>query len=81
MAVKVQGIGLYAALCPVICCMSMHKDEPLARGLNGETAVDRFLDELQNMSRHAEHIAIIIVVDFVPIQSHFRSRRPQAQQT
>ena len=73
-------IGLYAALCPVICCMSMHKDAPLARGLNGETAVDRFLDELQNMSRNAEHIAIIIVVDFVPIQSHFRSRRPQAQQ-
>ena len=30
--------------------------------------------------RNAEHIAIIIVVDLVPIQSHFRSRRPQAQQ-
>ena len=55
-------------------------DEPLARGLNGETAVDRFLDEMQNISRNAEHIAIIIVVDLVPIQSHFRSRRPQAQQ-
>ena len=30
--------------------------------------------------RNAEHIAIIVVVDLVPIQSHFRSRRPQAQQ-
>ena len=30
--------------------------------------------------RNAKHIAIIIVVDHVPIQSHFRSRRPQAQQ-
>ena len=30
--------------------------------------------------RNAKHIAIIIVVDLVPIQSHFRSRRPQAQQ-
>ena len=29
--------------------------------------------------RNAEHIAIIVVVDLVPIQSHFRSRRPQAQ--
>ena len=28
----------------------------------------------------AEHIAIIVVVDLVPIQSHFRSRRPEAQQ-
>ena len=30
--------------------------------------------------RNAEHIAIIVVVDLVPIQCHFRSRRPQAQQ-
>ena len=30
--------------------------------------------------RNAEHIAIIIVVGLVPIQSHFRSSRPQAQQ-
>ena len=30
--------------------------------------------------RHAEHIAILIVFDLVPIQSHFHSRRPQAQQ-
>ena len=30
--------------------------------------------------RNAEHIAIIIVVDLVLIQSHFRSRWPQAQQ-
>jgi len=30
--------------------------------------------------RNAEHIAIIVVVDLVPIQSHFRSSRPQAQQ-
>ena len=30
--------------------------------------------------RNAKHIAIIIVVDLVPIQSHFRSRRPQVQQ-
>ena len=30
--------------------------------------------------RNAEHIAIIVVVDLVPIQSHFRSRRPRAQQ-
>ena len=30
--------------------------------------------------RNAERIAIIIVVDLVPIQCHFRSRRPQAQQ-
>ena len=30
--------------------------------------------------RNAEHIAIMVVVDLVPIQSHFRSRRPQAQQ-
>ena len=29
--------------------------------------------------RNAEHIAIIVVVDLVPIQCHFRSRRPQAQ--
>ena len=29
--------------------------------------------------RNAEHIAIIFVVDLVPIQSHFRARRPQAQ--
>ena len=29
---------------------------------------------------NAEHIAIIVVVDLVPIQCHFRSRRPQAQQ-
>ena len=29
--------------------------------------------------RNAEHIAIIVVVDLVPIQSHFRTRRPQAQ--
>ena len=30
--------------------------------------------------RNAEHIAIIVIVDLVPIQCHFRSRRPQAQQ-
>ena len=30
--------------------------------------------------RNAEHIAIIVVVDLVFIQSHFRSRRSQAQQ-
>ena len=30
--------------------------------------------------RNAEHIAIIVVVDLVPIHCHFRSRRPQAQQ-
>ena len=28
--------------------------------------------------RNAEHIAIIVVVDLVPIQCHFRSRQPQA---
>ena len=31
--------------------------------------------------RNAEHIAIIVVVDLVPIHCHFRSRRPQAQHT
>ena len=30
--------------------------------------------------RNAEHIAIIVVVELVAIQSHFRSRRAQAQQ-
>ena len=29
--------------------------------------------------RNAEHIAITVVVDLVAIQSHFRSRRAQAQ--
>ena len=29
--------------------------------------------------RNAEHIAIIVVVDLVPTQSHFRSTRPQAR--
>ena len=28
---------------------------------------------------NAEHIAIIVVVDLVPTQSHFRSSRPQAR--
>ena len=30
--------------------------------------------------RNGEHITIIVAVDLVLIESHFRSRRPQAQQ-
>ena len=34
----------------------------------------------ERRERRDGHIAIIVVIDLVPIQCHFRSRRPQAQQ-
>ena len=70
-------------------------DEPSDRGPAGETAVDRSLDTGVGLKASAKKdevslpqtgpffagiVVVDLVVDLVPIQSHFRSSGPQAQQ-